>query len=265
MKKQTIEQPKKKRQSGRHKTKAQVAAMEAAKNSTQEEPKRTMEELLNGTAVMGVVQDGRLVKDPSLIDMSKATIIIDRNHGDAEMAAESFRLAGANVILDEAPKFDNPVVTEAATPDVDPNLHESLPKVDYIYPFDPLMDPENPLFASVLLAERQDARIQQVQYSDAERARMLEADMEYARRFTPDPEYKYAGMSQTERYEARAVEFIKNTNRRTRTRLSKAQQNELVEIYNFLFSLNEKPGSCDLCFIRIYSKVEKYLYKKKLI
>lgn len=259
-----VEQPKKKRQSGRRKTKAELAAIEKAKQSTQEEPKRSMEDLLNGTAVIGVVQDGRLVLDPDLIDMSKATIFVDRNHPDAEMASDAFVRQGANVILEDRPKFENPTVTEGAAPDIDPHFQENLPVVEYIYPADDLFDSTNPLFAANLIASREDAKAREREYSEAERKRMIEADMEYARRFAPNTD-KYAGMSKTEEYDARAVEFYRNTIRKTRSRLSKAQAEELQDIYNFIFKTNEKVGKCDLCAVRMYSKVEKYLQKKKLI
>jgi len=61
------------------------------------------------------------------------------------------------------------------------------------------------------------------------------------------------------------VEFYRNTVRKTRSRLNKAQVAELQEVYNFLFSDNIHINSCDLCAVRCYSKVEKYLQKKKLI
>lgn len=259
-----VEQPKKKRQSGRRKTKAELAAIEKAKQSTQEEPKRSMEDLLNGTAVIGVVQDGRLVLDPDLIDMSKATIFVDRNHPDAEMASDAFVRQGANVILEDRPKFEDPVVTNGSAPDIDPHFQENLPAVEYIYPADDLFDSTNPLFAANLIASREDAKAREREYSEAERKRMIEADMEYARRFAPNTD-KYAGMSNTEMYDARAVEFYRNTIRKTRSRLSKAQAEELQDIYNFIFKTIERIGKCDLCAVRMYSKVEKYLQKKKLI
>ena len=259
-----VEQPKKKRQSGRRKTKAELAAIEKAKQSTQEEPKRSMEDLLNGTAVIGVVQDGRLVLDPDLIDMSKATIFVDRNHPDAEMASDAFVRQGSNVILEDRPKFEDPVVTEGSAPDIDPHFQENLPAVEYIYPADDLFDSDNPLFAANLLAERQDAKAREREYSEAERNRMIEADMEYARRFAPNTD-KYAGMSKTEEYERRAVEFYRTTVRKTRSRLNKAQVAELQEVYNFLFADTIKIGSCDLCAVRCYSKIEKLLQKRKLI
>lgn len=267
MAKQNVEGPKKKRQSGRRKTKAELAEIEKKKNQTQEQPVGTMkstEDWLNDTAVMGIFYDGLLVTAESDIDVSRATIIIDRNHPDAEMAAEALSSTGANVILDERVPVENPSVTEAKFPEPDPHFHEKLSKVDYIYPADDLFDSTNPLFAANLLASREDAKAREREYSDAERRRMIEADMAYARMFAPNTD-KYAGMSKTEEYERRAVEFINNTARKTRTRLNRAQQIELLEIFNFLMSTNEKRLGCDLCFIRYYSSVEKYLRKKKLI
>ncbi len=265
MAKTNSEQPKKKRQSGRRKTKAELAAIEKAKQSTQEEPKRSMEDLLNGTAVIGVVQDGGLVLDPDLIDMSKATIFVDRNHPDAEMASDVFVRQGSHVILEDRPKFENPVVTEGAMPDIDPHFQENLPAVEYIYPFDPMHDSNNPLFAANLLAERQDALLKEKRYSADQERKLLDLEIELAGLYhdtKPDPN---AGLSQTEIYERRAVEFYRNTIRKTRSRLSKAQVAELQEIYNFLMSDNIHLGSCDLCACRCYAKIEKYLQKKKLI
>jgi hypothetical protein len=267
MAKQKVEGPKKKRQSGRRKTKAELAEIEKKKNQTQEPPTRdikSIEDMLNDTAVMGIFYDGLLVTAESDIDVSRATIIIDRNHPDAEMAAEALSSTGANVILDERVPAENPSLSKAPFPEPDPHFGESLPGVDYIYPADDLFDSTNPMFAANLLASREDAKAREREYSEAERRRMLEADMEYARMFAPNTD-KYAGMSKTEEYERRAVDFINSTARKTRTRLNKAQQLELLEIYNFLFALNEKRLGCDLCFIRYYSSVEKYLRKKKLI
>ena len=272
MAKTNSEQPKKRRQSGRRKTKAQLAEIEAAriaeqaKGHTQEQPVRTMksaEEWINDTAVMGIFYDGLLVTAESDIDVSRATIIIDRNHPDAEYAAESLTATGANVILDERVPGENPSVTEAKFPEPDPNFAESLPPVNYIYPTggDSIDDP---MFAANLLAGREDAKAREREYSEAERRRMLEADMEYARMFAQNTD-KYAGMSKTEEYERRAVEFYRTTVRKTRSRLNKAQAAELQEIYNFIFKTNEKIGKCDLCAVRMYSKVEKHLQKKKLI
>jgi hypothetical protein len=267
MAKQKVEGPKKKRQSGRRKTKAELAEIEKKKNQTQEPPTRdikSIEDMLNDTAVMGIFYDGLLVTAESDIDVSRATIIIDRNHQDAEMAAEALSSTGANVILDERVPVENPSLSKAPFPEPDPHFGESLPVVDYIYPADDLFDSTNPMFAANLLAEREDAKAREREYSEAERKRMIEADMEYARMFAPNTD-KYAGMSKTEEYERRAVEFYRNTVRKTRSRLNKAQAAELQEIYNFIFKTNEKIGRCDLCAVRMYSKVEKHLQKKKLI
>jgi hypothetical protein len=264
MQMKNTEQPKKKRQSGRRKTKAERDAIEQSKVITQTLATRSIEDMLNDTAVMGIFYDGLLVTAESDIDVSRATIIIDRNHPDAEMAAEALSSTGANVILDERVPAENPSLSNAPFPEPDPHFGESLPVVDYIYPADDLFDSTNPMFAANLLANREDAKAREREYSEAERRRMLEADMEYARMFAPNTD-KYAGMSKTEEYERRAVDFINSTARKTRTRLNKAQQLELLEIYNFLFALNEKRLGCDLCFIRYYSSVEKYLRKKKLI
>ena len=273
MAKTNSEQPKKRRQSGRRKTKAQLAEIEAAriteqaKGQTQERPVRTMksaEDWLNDTAVMGIFYDGLLVTAESDIDVSRATIIIDRNHPDAEYAAESLTATGANVIIDERVPVENPSLSKAPLPEPDPNFAESLPPVDYIYPADDLFDSTNPLFAANLIASREDAKAREREYSEAERKRMLEADMEYARMFAPNTD-KYAGMSKTEEYERRAVEFYRTTVRKTRSRLNKAQVAELQEVYNFLFADNIKIGSCDLCAVRCYSKIEKLLQKRKLI
>lgn len=264
MQMKNTEQPKKKRQSGRRKTKAERDAIEQSKVITQTLATRSIEDMLNDTAVMGIFYDGLLVTAESDIDVSRATIIIDRNHPDAEYAAESLTATGANVIIDERVPVENPSVTEAKFPEPDPNFHEKLPKVDYIYPADDLFDSTNPLFAANLIAEREDAKAREREYSETERKRMLEADMEYARMFAPERD-KYRGMSKTEEYERRAVDFINSTARKTRTRLNKAQAEELQEIYNFIFKTNEKIGRCDLCAVRMYSKVEKHLQKKKLI
>lgn len=267
MAKTNSEQPKKRRQSGRRKTKAELAEIEKKKNQTQEQPVRTMksaEDWLNDTAVMGIFYDGLLVTAESDIDVSRATIIIDRNHPDAEYAAESLTATGANVILDERVPGENPSLSKAPFPEPDPHFHENLPKVDYIYPADDLFDSTNPMFAANLIAKREDAKAREREYSEAERKRMIEADMEYARMFAPE-QNKYAGMSKTEEYERRAVEFYRNTVRKTRSRLNKAQTAELQEVYNFLFADNIKIGSCDLCAVRCYSKIEKLLQKRKLI
>lgn len=265
MAKTNSEQPKKKRQSGRRKTKAELAAIEKAKQSTQESPNRSMEDLLNGSAVIGVVQDGRLVLDPDMIDMSKATILVDRNHPDAEIASEAFVRQGSNVILEDRPKFEDPVVTNGSAPDIDPHFQENLPVVEYIYPFDPMHDSNNPMFAANLLAERQDAILQEKRYSLEQERKLLDLEIELAGLYAPKAEDKYNGMSNTEMYERRAVEFYRNTIRKTRSRLSKAQVEELQDIYNFLMSDNIRLGRCDLCACRCYAKIEKYLQKKKLI
>lgn len=255
-----------KRKSGRHKTKAQI---EEAERSKSKRPK-SVEEWLDDGIVLGVVYDGLLVTRETEIDLEKSTIVINSADARAAEAAEVLYSTGANVILSEAPPVSNKIVTEAfvdgPNTEFKSTLEEPEPLFDvYVERSLPAeRDPEHPIFASVLLAERQDALSREREYTDEERNAILAADMEYARMFEPYDD-KYAGMSKTEEYERRAVEFYRNTVRKTRSRLNKAQAAELQEVYNFLFADNIKIGSCDLCAVRCYSKLEKLLQKRKLI